>query len=345
MILAIDIGGTEVKLGLADRQGRLYEKTAASVSFDGYKTPIPDTVLKEARRFLAQTGEKPEGVAVSACGQVDTDTGTVIGTNGKIPNYEGTCLKALMEDAFGVPAWALNDANAAALGEWFAGRARGLRDVVMITLGTGVGGGVITGGRLLGGRRGIAGELGHFTLRADGADCPCGKRGCFESYASTTALVQLCEEWSGRDGLNGKIIFDEIRHGHPLFRAALDVWIRDIAEGLTGLVHLFNPEMVLIGGGVSRQEDLLIRPLRQAVLEGCMPRFAEGLRVESASLGNDAGMIGAVRFWLDRQQEQAHRGPGPQQTESQQTECKETESQETEPRDPDPQDPVHTDFV
>ncbi len=198
-----------------------------------------------------------------------------------------------------MPARVLNDANAAVLGECFTGRAKGLRDVLMITLGTGVGGGVITGGRLLGGRRGIAGELGHFTLRADGPACPCGKRGCYESYASTTALVRKCETRSGRTALNGRIIFGEIEQGNAVFREALEEWIGDIAAGLSGLVHLFNPEMVLIGGGVSRQEELLIRPLREAVLRECMPRFAEGLRIESAALGNDAGMIGAVKFWLE----------------------------------------------
>ena len=305
MILAIDIGGTEVKLGWADRRGTLYEKTSASVSFDAYQTPVAETVVKEARRFLAGRKETPEGIAVSACGQVDTETGIVIGTNGKIPGYEGTDLKNLLEKELGARTWALNDANVAVMGEWFTGRAKGLQDVVMITLGTGVGGGVITGGKMLGGRRGIAGEMGHFTLRADGPECPCGKRGCFENYASTTALVQMCSEWSGQPGLNGKIIFEEIRKGNRIFQEVLELWIQDIAAGLTGLIHLFNPEMVLIGGGVSRQEELLIQPLREAVLKECMPRFAEGLRIESAELGNDAGMIGAVRFWLDREGGQA----------------------------------------
>ena len=303
MILAIDLGGTEVKMGRADRRGNLYEKTSAPVSFDGYRTPLLDTVLRTARNFLAGWPEPPEGIAVSACGQVDTDTGVVIGTNGAIPGYEGTPLKSALEEAFGVTAWALNDANAAVLGEAFTGRARGLRDVLMVTMGTGVGGGVITGGRLLGGHRGIAGELGLFTLRADGPLAPCGKRGIFEYYASTTALVRTCAERTGRENLNGKIIFGEIGQGNEAFREVLEAWIRDIAEGLTGLVHLFNPEMILIGGGVSRQQDLLIRPLRQAVLQGCMPRFAEGLRLESAELGNDAGMIGAVRFWLEKEEE------------------------------------------
>ena len=303
MILAIDLGGTEVKMGRADRLGNLYETISASVSFDGYKTPLLETVLKTAETFLASWPEKPEGIAVSACGQVDSETGVVIGTNGNIPGYEGTQLKAALEKAFGVKTRALNDANAAVLGEAFTGRARGLRDVLMITLGTGVGGGVITGGRLLDGRRGIAGELGQFTLRADGPLCPCGKRGVFEYYASTTALVRQCAERTGREGLNGKIIFGEIGQGNEVFRSVLEDWIRDIAEGLTSLVHLFNPEMILIGGGVSRQQKLLIDPLRQAVLRRCMPRFAEGLQIESAELGNDAGMIGAVRFWLDKEEE------------------------------------------
>ena len=303
MILAIDLGGTEVKMGRADRLGNLYETISASVSFDGYKTPLLETVLKTADTFLASWPEKPEGIAVSACGQVDSKTGVVIGTNGNIPGYEGTPLKAALEEAFGVKTRVLNDANAAVLGEAFTGRAKGLRDVLMITLGTGVGGGVITGGRLLEGRRGIAGELGQFTLRADGPLCPCGKRGIYEYYASTTALVRQCAERTGREGLNGKIIFGEIGQGNEVFRSVLETWIRDIAEGLTSLVHLFNPEMILIGGGVSRQQELLINPLREAVLLGCMPRFAEGLRIESAKLGNDAGMIGAVRFWLDKEEE------------------------------------------
>ena len=164
MILAIDLGGTEVKMGRADRLGNLYETISASVSFDGYKTPLLTTVLKTAETFLASWPDKPEGIAVSACGQVDSEAGVVIGTNGNIPGYEGTKLKAALEEAFGVKTRALNDANAAVLGEAFTGRAKGLRDVLMITLGTGVGGGVITGGRLLDGRRGIAGELGQFTL-------------------------------------------------------------------------------------------------------------------------------------------------------------------------------------
>ncbi len=303
MILALDIGGTAVKLGLADREGKLYHKTSADVAFDGYRTPIFTTVLSAVRRLLEEQKIRPEGIAVSATGQVDTRSGTVIGTNGKIANYEGLNLKAGLEEAFGAETWALNDANAAILGECFTGRARGMQNVIMITLGTGVGGGVVAGGKILSGRRGIAGELGHFPLYADGVPCACGLRGCYESYASTTALIERCRERTGLQGIDGREIFRRAGEGETVFLSVLEEWIRDIAAGLSGLIHIFNPEMVLIGGGVSAQEKLLIDPLRELVFRQTMPRFREGLRLERAVLGNDAGLVGAVKFWMDRNEE------------------------------------------
>jgi len=176
----------------------------------------------------------------------------------------------------------------------------------MVTLGTGVGGGVIIGGRVFGGLRGIAGELGHFTLYQNGAVCPCGKRGCYENYAATTALVRLAKEFTGEEALDGRAVFARAAAGDLAIRKALDIWLNDVAAGITGLVHIFNPEMVIVGGGVSTQEDLLIRPLRERVLKGVMPRFAEGLRVERAVLGNDAGMIGAARFFMEREREKTN---------------------------------------
>ncbi len=301
MILSIDIGGTAVKMGLVDREGEIHARHEASVCYDNYQTPILTTVIREAKAFLQKIGAAVEGIGVSATGQVDDAIGAVIGTNGRIPNYEGCQIKRDMEAAFGVPVYALNDANAAALGECFAGRAKGLAHVLMITLGTGVGGGIVLGGKIFGGARGVAGELGHFTLYQDGMPCTCGKRGCYEQYASTTALVRRAKEATGEDELNGRIIFERAAAKDETMLSVLDGWIDDIAAGLTGLIHIFNPQMVLIGGGVSAQEELLIAPLRARVLAGAMPRFAEGLRVESATLANDAGLIGAAKFFMDRE--------------------------------------------
>jgi len=299
MILSIDIGGTAVKMGLVDREGSIHARHEASVCYDNYHTPILTTVIREAKVFLAREGASIEGIGVSATGQVDDRLGAVIGTNGKIPHYEGSQIKKEMEAAFGVPVFALNDANAAALGECFAGRAKGVKNVLMITLGTGVGGGIVLDGRIFGGTRGIAGELGHIPLYADGIPCACGSRGCYESYAATTALVRLAKEATGEDEMNGRIIFARASEGDEVMLSILGRWIADIAAGIVGLVHTFNPQMVLIGGGVSSQEELLIKPLREKILERVMPRFGEGLAVEAATLGNDAGMIGAAKFYLD----------------------------------------------
>ena len=299
MILSIDIGGTAVKMGLVDHAGAIHARHEASVCFDHYQTPILTTVIREAQAFLARESAQIEGIGVSATGQVDDRAGAVIGTNGKIPHYEGAQINRDMEAAFGVPVFALNDANAAALGECFAGRAKGVQNVLMVTLGTGVGGGIVLGGKIFGGTRGIAGELGHFTLYQDGPRCPCGKRGCFESYAATTALVRRAKEATGEADMNGRIVFSRAADGDQAMLAVLSAWIDDIAAGISGLVHIFNPQMVLIGGGVSAQEALLIAPLRERVLRSVMPRFAECLQLEAATLGNDAGMIGAARFYLD----------------------------------------------
>ena len=300
MILSIDIGGTAVKMGLVDREGNIHARHEASVCYDNYATPILTTVIREAKAFLSGENAEIEGIGVSATGQVDDRIGAVIGTNGKIPGYEGSQIKRDMEAEFGVPAYALNDANAAALGESFIGGAKGLDNVIMVTIGTGVGGGIVLGGRIFGGTRGIAGEIGHFTLYQDGVPCPCGKMGCFESYAATSTLVRNAQAATGESEMNGRIIFRRAKDGDETMLRVLDAWIDDIAAGITGLVHIFNPQIVLIGGGVSAQEELLIEPLRKRVLATAMPRFAEGLRLERAVLSNDAGLIGAAKFFMDR---------------------------------------------
>ncbi len=295
-ILTLDVGGTAVKMGLIREDGSLQSKRERSVSFDGYRTPILQTVIREAEAYLQEEDASPAGIGVSATGQVDDREGVVIGTNGAIPGYEGTPFRRALEERFGVPVRVQNDANAAVLGECYAGRGRDVADVLMVTLGTGVGGGVVSGGRLMTGARGIAGELGHFQLDPGGEKCTCGRRGCFERYASVSALVRSA---GGKRGYaNGREIFSRAAEDDPTALGLLSDWIGFIAAGLIGLTHIFNPSLILIGGGVSTQEQLLIAPLREKVMAGVMPRFAEGLRLEAAMLGNDAGIYGAAALFL-----------------------------------------------
>ena len=179
--LAIDIGGTSVKLGIVDETGSVLAKAEESVSFDGYETPILTTVCKAAKAFVETQGLSPAalvGVGVSATGQIDSRAGTVVGTCGNLPHYIGSPIKAELESLFGLPVTVANDANCMCLGEVWVGGAKGYTDVIGVTLGTGVGGGILTGGRLLEGARGLGGELGHYRLHAlDGVPCTCGAAG------------------------------------------------------------------------------------------------------------------------------------------------------------------------
>ena len=182
--LAIDIGGTSVKLGIVDETGAVLAKAEESVSFDGYETPILTTVCKAAKAFVEAQNISPAalvGVGVSATGQIDSRAGTVVGTCGNLPHYIGSPIKAELESLFGLPVTVANDANCMCLGEVWVGGAKGYTDVIGVTLGTGVGGGILTGGRLLEGARGLGGELGHYRLHAlDGVPCTCGAAGCWE---------------------------------------------------------------------------------------------------------------------------------------------------------------------
>ena len=189
------------------------------------------------------------------------------------------------------------------LGEVWVGGAQGYTDVIGVTLGTGVGGGILTGGRLLEGARGLGGELGHYRTHAlDGVPCTCGATGCWERYAATTALVRTAKEknpaWT-----DGRAIFAAAEAGNPEVLALLDAWTDEIAQGLAGMVHIFNPQLILIGGGVSAQQKLLIAPIAAKVKASVMPAFAEGLEVRAAQLHNDAGMVGAVYYFRQTMEE------------------------------------------
>lgn len=302
-LLGIDIGGTAVKIGVVDEDGNILAAETRSVSVDGYKTPIMTTVIGLAREIMARCEEKPVGIGVSATGQIDVHTGTVIGVGAHFGNWLGSNIKEMLEAEFSLPVTVINDANAAALGEQCFGRAKGKENALVVTIGTGVGGGIIENGRLIQGKRGIGGEIGHYIIDFDGEPCPCGNRGCFERYASTGALVRrftadadlLAVLGIPAEEVNGRVIFEHL--DAPAVFAAVDHWMDCIAFGITGLIHIFNPEIVLIGGGISREEERFIRPLREKILSRAMPRFAEDLEVEAAALGNNAGLLGACAYF------------------------------------------------
>ncbi len=308
--VGIDIGGTQAKIGLVNLKGKVEKTAAYDVAFDGYDTPIMETVKKSLVEFLKENGvagKNIAGIGVSATGQIDVKTGTVIGAAGHIKNWEGCEIKKELKEMFDVPVSVMNDANCAVLAEQWIGKAKGIPDVVMITVGTGVGGGIIADSKILCGVSGSAGELGHFTLRNNGRMCSCGNRGCYEQYASTTVLIKMIRSAVRKGEIPAGLFEDESINGKTIFAAydkngavknCVNKWIGYVADGLVGLVHIFDPGIVLVGGGVSVQEERFIKPLRELVKSRVMREYGKRLKLEAASLGNDAGMVGAVYYCM-----------------------------------------------
>lgn len=306
MYLGVDIGGTAVKLGLVSKDGDQIKTDIYDVSFDGYETPILETVKKSIDKFLKlnDATKKIKGIGVSATGQIDSKKGKVVGVGGNIKNWCGAEIKKELEEIYNVNTTVVNDANCMVIGEQWKGAAKGYNDVIGITIGTGVGGGIIVNSNILLGSVGIAGEIGHFSINSEGKKCTCGNIGCYEQYASMTALIKRVQEKYetlkninfSKEQVNGEIIFNEVKNNNYEIKKIVDEWIVHIGKGLVSLTHIFNPDIILIGGGVSKQEDLFIKPLKEYVKNNVMDKFKENLEIKSAELGNNAGLIGAVYY-------------------------------------------------
>lgn len=305
--LGVDIGGTAVKIGLVDETGKILSTNQYSVSFDQYHTPILETVLKSTDLFLNSnkiSTKDLSGIGISATGQIDTKQGIVTGSGGNLKNWEGINLKKAFSDQYHIPVTVVNDANCVALGEKWIGSAKDASNAIVLTIGTGLGGGIIINNQILLGQFGYGGEIGHFSINNQGLPCTCGNAGCFEQYASMTALVKsVTTYYKTKDPnylahhlINGKTIFESMANGDSDIIKIVNAWIHDISTGIVSLVHIFNPELVVIGGGVSIQEELFISKLRGEVIQHVMPNFRNSLKLNAACLGNNAGLVGAVYY-------------------------------------------------
>ena len=312
LYLGIDIGGTAVKIGSVTEHGEVIERDTFSVNFDEYETPILQTVIKSCHLFMGKFHRTPEAykaIGVSATGAINTENGTVEGSAGHIKHWEQSKIKESMEAEFGLRVQVLNDANAAALGELWKGAAQGKKQVIVVTIGTGVGGGIIVNGEILLGAHGFAGELGHMPILCTGETCSCGNKGCLEHYGSTSALVNTVKDAiehgkikkPENNKVDGVWIFEEVGKKNPDMMAIVENWIEYIAAGIVGLIHIFNPEQVLIGGGVSEQQQLFMETLKEKVQSSVMEHFGRNLEIKAANLGNKAGMIGAVYYCMQHQ--------------------------------------------
>ncbi len=284
-IAVIDIGGTNIKSGMwEDEEIKEMKETATNAKLGGEH--VMNRVLEILRGF-----EDFQAVGISTAGQVDSHKGMILYANDNIPGYTGTKIKEIIEGEFHVPVAVQNDVNSAAIGEAFYGAGRGQSDFLCLTYGTGVGGAIIVNGEVYTGAGYSAGEFGGIVTHPEDRN-PAEDMfsGCYERYASTTALVKRAGEQIP-ELKNGRDIFARIEEQEV--RNLVDQWILEIVYGLTTLVHIFNPSMIVLGGGIMEQE-YVVSKVRERLGEHIMSSF-RNVKIVSAQLGNMAGMLGASR--------------------------------------------------
>lgn len=285
-ILAIDIGGTMIKYGLVSSNGQVLStdkiKTEAEKGLDNILDKI-DSIFKKYKE------NNPIGIAVSGTGQINGMIGKVIGGTPIIPNWIGTDLVKILEEKYKLPAVLENDVNCAALAEKWIGTGKELSNFICLTIGTGIGGGIILNNQLFRGESFVAGEFGHILI----------KKGKFQHFASTMALIRLVKERTGKI-LNGEEIFDLAKKGIVNYQHIISEWIEDLTDGLSSIVYCFNPANIILGGGVIEQGDYLIKKIKNSLFKKIGPKFKENLNISQTKLGNNAGMIGASYLLLEK---------------------------------------------
>ncbi len=293
-IVAIDIGGTAIKYGLVDGEGGV--KDSSSLLTEASKGV--DQLLEKIY-FIVEKFQKIDGIAVSATGQIDGKIGKVVGGTDLIPGWIGTNLVDILERKYNVPAVLENDVNCAALGEMWKGAAREKDNFLCLTIGTGIGGGIVLNKELLRGEGSVAAEFGHIQIERDGDECGCGKKGCYQNYASTTALLKMAEKEFGRK-INGKELFDYFYLDDKKAKKIIYRWVDYLTDGLATLIYIFNPTLIVIGGGVSSQGESLNRIISTFLEKKVMKNYLYILNIKMAERGNDAGMIGASYLLIEK---------------------------------------------
>ena len=305
MKIGIDLGGTTMTAGLVDDANCIRLKTGTdTLSLQGSDSVI-QRMAGLVRTVMDQSGGEPvTHIGIGCPGMLDRAKGRVIYSNNLDWGDLDICDR--MRTIFGIPVYLENDANSAAIGEYIAGAGSEYSLMVMITLGTGIGGGIIIDKKLYRGKSGNANILGHLLLHSGGRLCTCGRKGCWEAYASVTAFIRMAGEaadqnrdsllWQLRneEDLDGKNIFTAVKKKDPAALRMFDQYTGYLAEGITDIVNMLEPEAVIIGGGISREGDLLLDPVRRMVARNIYCGSAAMPVITAARLGNDAGIIGAA---------------------------------------------------
>ncbi len=310
--IGIDLGGTNIKVGVVDEKYNIIERSNIKTNLPRPSEEIAESIAEGVRIACEDAGisvSDVNSIGIGTPGVANRDTGVVLySCNLGFKNFE---LGKTLSEKLGTEVFVENDANAAAFGEVVNGAGKGYKNVVVITLGTGVGGGIITDGKIYTGFNFCGGELGHTVIEYNGRQCSCGRKGCFEAYSSATALINFTKEAMEADkntkmweiagsieNVDGKTAFDGMRAGDKTAIDVVNTYINYLGCGLTNVVNTFQPEMLLIGGGICKEGDNLTNPLREFIAREsyCIDEKAS-TKLDIAKLGNDAGIIGAAYLY------------------------------------------------
>lgn len=324
-IIGVDLGGTTTKLAIVSTFGEIVDKWEIPTDVSNEGVNITTNIARAINHKLAEVGKSKDdilGIGMGAPGPVNLDTGIIYGAVnlGWKTEYP---LKQILERETQLSAVIDNDANCAALGEMWKGAGNGARDVVCVTLGTGVGGGVITNRDIVQGINGAAGEIGHITsIPEGGAPCNCGKTGCLETIASATGIVRIAKDklqnetstegvllklYNKTGIVTAKDVFDAAREGDAIAQQVIDEVSYYLGLALANVANTLNPEKIVLGGGVSKAGDILLTPVKEYFEKYSFPRVAQSTSLALATLGNDAGVIGASWLVLNKNLEKSTR--------------------------------------
>lgn len=306
MKIGIDLGGTTMSAGIVDEKNRIIDKNQIDTNSSDSPEKVILRMTNLVNGLISKSDEKNiTHIGIGCPGMLDRQNGIVLYSNNI--GWDNIRLVDSMKKYFAIPVYLENDANCAAIGEYIAGAGKDYSSMVMVTLGTGIGGGIIVNDKLYRGNNGNSSILGHILMVKDGELCTCGRKGCWEAYGSVSALIRMANkkadecpeselqtqrESSGR--LDGKKIFDAIHNGDKAANQVFEKYTSYIAQGITDIVNMLDPEGIVIGGGISKQGEFILEPVRKIVLKNRYCKSMESPIITTSGLGNNAGIIGAA---------------------------------------------------
>lgn len=303
--IGVDLGGTNIVAGVVNENYEIISKASVKTNLPRPEQEIAADIIKVSKQAVSDAGltmDQIEWVGMGTPGIANSETGIIEYSNNL--GFVNTPMVKYLEEGLGKPAFIENDANAAAYGEYVAGAAKGAKNAVCITLGTGVGGGIIIDGKIYCGSNFGGAEIGHTVISVDGPQCTCGRKGCFEVYSSATGLIRMTKEaiaenpdssMASEEKISGRTAFNHMRKGDKTAKEVVDKYIKYLAAGITNTINIFQPDVLCIGGGVCNEGDPLLIPMKEIVArENYTRNSPKNAEIVIAKLGNDAGIIGAA---------------------------------------------------